>query len=438
MRADPGPVVSRVVLKRGREGRLRAGHLWVYRGEVASIEGVAEAGPGPGDVVDVLDARRNFIGRGFISPTSNILVRILTRDPAEVIDEAFFRRRVERAVAYRRSIAPGVEACRMVFGEADLLPGLIVDKYGDLVVLQTLTCGMDARKDVIVEIVRGLLEPKWIYERNDAASRSLEGLPPRCGFLAGPGRRDEGRDKDTTGGQGMDGRGAGGQDVRSGPAGIPRGTLFEIGENGLRFLIDVGMGQKTGSFLDQRENHAAIKPWCPGARVLDAFSYTGGFAIHAAAYGAAEVVGIDISEAAVEMARRNAELNGVGDRCTFVVANAFDELRRYEVAGESFDMVILDPPAFAKNKRAVEGAFRGYKEINLRAIKLLREGGVLVSCSCSYHMTEDLFMTMIYEAAADVGRQLRVVEMRTQAKDHPVLLAVPETRYLKCAILQVL
>ncbi|NPV53063.1 MAG: class I SAM-dependent rRNA methyltransferase [Firmicutes bacterium] len=406
--------MSKVVLKRGREGRLRAGHLWVYRGEVAGIEGAADSGlrpgPGPGDVVDVLDARHNFIGRGFISPTSNILVRILTRDPAEIIDEAFLRRRVERAVAYRRRVAPGVESCRMVFGEADLLPGLIVDKYGDLVVLQTLTCGMDARKDAIAGVVRGILKPRWIYERNDAPSRSLEGLPPRRGFLLA---------------------GLGGGDG-------PPGTQFEISENGLRFLIDVDMGQKTGSFLDQRENHAAIEPWCPGARVLDAFSYTGGFAIHAAAYGAAEVMGIDISGAAVEMARRNAALNGVGDRCTFAVANAFDELRGYEAAGESFDMIILDPPAFAKSKRAIEGALRGYKEINLRAMKLLREGGVLVSCSCSYHVTEDLFMTMIYDAAADARRQLRVIEMRTQAKDHPVLLAVPETRYLKCAILQVL
>ncbi|HHY47934.1 MAG TPA: class I SAM-dependent rRNA methyltransferase, partial [Firmicutes bacterium] len=215
-------------------------------------------------------------------------------------------------------------------------------------------------------------------------------------------------------------------------------TRFEIIENGLKFLVDVNMGQKTGSFLDQRENHAAIASWCPGARVLDAFSYTGGFAIHAAAYGAKEVLGLDISETAVELARQNAALNGFGDRCIFRVANAFDELRRLEAAGECFDMVILDPPAFARNKRAVEGAFRGYKEINLRAIKLLRENGILVSCSCSYHITEELFMTIIWEAAADAGRQLRVIETRTQAKDHPVLLGVPETRYLKCAILQAL
>ncbi|MGB9825952.1 MAG: class I SAM-dependent rRNA methyltransferase, partial [Desulfofundulus sp.] len=356
----------------------------------------------PGDVVEVVDHRGRFVGRGYINPSSQILVRLFTREQGEKIDREFFRRRLAAALEYRRRVVRHTSACRLVFAEADFLPALVVDRFGDYLSLQTLALGIDVHKNTIVEILDELLKPAGIYERNDVSVRELEGLPLVTGFLKGPFN-----------------------------------PVVEIEENGLRFLVDLAGGQKTGYFLDQRENRLALEGLAQGARVLDCFCHTGTFSIYAARFGAKEVLGIDVAGDALEMARENAARNGFQHICTFREGNAFDELRALDRAGERFDLIILDPPAFTKSKEALEGAIRGYKEINLRAMKLLPAGGFLVTCSCSYHMTEDLFLEVLLDAACDVGRQLRLVEMRRQAKDHPMLLASPETYYLKCFVLQV-
>lgn len=386
-----------VVLKRGREGRARARHPWVYAGEIDTITG----DPAPGDIVDVVDHRKKFLGRGFINPVSSITVRILTWDEQE-IDEGFLYRRIAAARDYRRAVGAEAPCYRVVFSDGDMLSSLIVDRYEDVCVIQTLALGMDVRKDAIAAAVRDILGTSKVYERNDSRARELEGLEQRSGFLGGE---------------------------------FP--TEFWVKENGLSFRVDVARGQKTGLFLDQRENHKAIAPWCDGARVLDVFCYTGGFAVHAAAFGAREVLAVDSSSLALETGRLNAAENGLEERISFVEGNAFDVLRRLEAEGERFDLVIVDPPAFAPGKRAVEAAYRGYKEVNLRAMRILAPAGILVTCSCSYHMRPDAFTTMLADAAADAGREAKLVEMRTQAKDHPVLLGVEETHYLKCGIVRV-
>ncbi|MCL4514594.1 MAG: class I SAM-dependent rRNA methyltransferase [Firmicutes bacterium] len=389
--------MARAILRRGKDRRLKDGHPWVYAGEIERVEG----GFNPGDIVDVVNSAGFFLGRGYINPFSQIAIRVLTwRD--EAIDEGFFHRRIARALDYRRRVMPEATSFRVVFGEGDFLPALIVDKYEDHVVLQTLALGMDQRKDWILAAIQELLKPRVIYERNDVAVRELEGLPVQKGPLLG----------------------------------VPDGE-FLIRENGLAFHVDVVEGQKTGYFLDQKENRRAIAPFVDGARVLDAFCNTGTFSIHAAHYGAKEVTGLDISEPAVRTAYRNAAVNGLGERCRFEVGNAFDLLRKYADEKVAFDTVILDPPAFAKNRQALAGAVRGYKEINLRAMKLLPPGGVLITCSCSHHMTEDLFVDTVLMAARDAKKELRRVALRTQAADHPILLGVKETYYLKCLVLQV-
>ncbi|MGE5578292.1 MAG: class I SAM-dependent rRNA methyltransferase [Syntrophothermus sp.] len=389
--------MTRAVLQRGKERRLKDGHPWVYAGEIERVEGEFN----PGDVVDVANSAGFFLGRGYINPSSQIRIRILTWED-EAIDAGFFYRRIERALDFRRRVMPEATSFRVVFGEGDFLPALIVDKYEDHVVLQTLALGMDQRKDWIISAIEELLHPKVIYARNDVPVRALEGLPVEKQALRG----------------------------------MPPGE-FLIRENGLIFHVDVVEGQKTGYFLDQKENRRAIAPFVDGARVLDAFCNTGTFSIHAAYYGAREVTGLDISEPAIRTAWRNAAENGLGGKCRFEVGNAFDLLRKYSEEKVTFDTVILDPPAFAKNRQALAGAVRGYKEINLRAMKLLPPGGFLITCSCSHHMTEDLFVETVLDAARDAGRQLRRVELRTQAADHPILLGVKETYYLKCLILQV-
>ncbi|MBC7082784.1 MAG: class I SAM-dependent rRNA methyltransferase [Bacillota bacterium] len=386
-----------VALKRGRERRARARHPWVYAGDIDVVAG----DPTPGDIVDVVDYRKRFLGRGFINPVSSITVRILTWDEQE-IDEGFFYRRLAAARDYRRAVGAEAPCYRVVFSDGDMLSSLIVDRYEDVCVVQTLALGMDVRKDMIAAALRDLLGITKMYERNDSRARELEGLDQRSGFLG-----DE----------------------------FP--TAFWVQENGLAFWVDVARGQKTGLFLDQRENHRAVAPWCDGARVLDAFCYTGGFAIHAAAFGAREVVALDSSATALEIARLNAEKNGFGERISFIEGNAFDALRRLEAEGERFDLVIVDPPAFAPGKHAVEAAYRGYKEVNLRAMRILAPAGILVTCSCSYHMRPEVFIAMLADAAADAGREARLVELRTQARDHPILLGVEETHYLKCAIVRV-
>jgi len=384
-----------VTLHPGREERLAGGHLWIYAGEIRSIDGRAE----PGDIVDVRAADRTFIGRGYINPRSTIAVRLLTRRK-EAIDEGFFRRRLEEALALRRRMVAETTAFRLVYSEGDGLPGLIVDRYGDVLVLQTLTLGMARHEPRIVRLLQELLQPAAVYGRNDAPVRQLEGLPLSAGFLAGEAP-----------------------------------TAQQIEESGLRFRVDIAAGQKTGFYLDQRENRLAVAGYARGD-VLDAFCYTGGFALHAARAGAT-VLGIDISPEAVAAATEHARLNELADRCTFQAGNAFDVLRALAKEAPRFDVVILDPPAFAPRKSAVAQAAAGYKEVNLRALKVLRPAGILVSCSCSYHVSEELLLALIAEAAQDAHRRVRLLEARTQARDHPIHPGMPETRYLKCLILEV-
>jgi len=433
-----------VTLKPGRERPLRAGRRWVYKTDVYTV---SDSDYDPGDIVRVVDARGRFVAKGYINPRSMIFVRVLTEEADEPIDEEFFRRRLWRAWDYRRRVLgtdADTDSCRVVFAEADLLPALIVDKFADILVVQTLALGIDRWQPVIVRLLDELFAPRGIYERNDVPVRELEGLGQRTGYLKGP----------------FD----------------PR---VEIRENGLPFLVDVARGHKTGHFLDQRENRAAIRPYVRGARVLDAFCHTGGFTCHALAYGAREVVAVDINPDALALARENVErlrraladssavaaagqatggqaapgegapggmaappppsaaMRGDG-RVSFHEANAFDFLRAQADAGEQYDVVILDPPAFAKNKQALEGAYRGYKEINLRAMKMLPPGGILITCSCSYHMKPELFEQMLADAAWDTGRRLRLIERRGASRDHPALFGADESQYLKCYILEVL
>lgn len=389
--------MATVILKPGKEFRLALGHLWVYSGEIAKIDGPLE----DGGLVDVRSIRGQWFGRGFINRKSTLTVRLLTTRPEE-IDRAFFRKRLLDAMAYRARVVDGTSAFRVVYGEADLLPGLIIDRYGDVVVLQTLALGMDVRKAELVELIDELMHPAAVFERNDPGVRRLEGLDARTGWLRG-----------------------------SAPA------EFEIREGRARFLVDIARGQKTGFFLDQRENRLAVERIVNDAAVFDAFCYTGGFAVHAALGGARQVTAVDISQDAVSLAKQNAERNGVAERCTFFAANVFNELRRQVGSGARYDVVILDPPAFAKTRDALPRALGGYKEINLRAMKLLRPGGVLVSCSCSYHMDETLLTGVIASAARDTRRTVRLMERRGQANDHPVHPAMPETRYLTCLVAQV-
>ncbi len=386
-----------MVLRPGRDVRIRQGHLWVFRTEIAAIEGE----PADGDVVAVVNARGRVLGAGFLNRQSLITVRLLTEGDRDV-DEALLRSRLERALAFRQKVVSGTTAYRLVYGEGDLLPGLIVDRYADVLVMQTLTLGMDRRKALLADLLRDLVGPRAIYERNDPAVRRLEGLPRQAGWIAGGGA-----------------------------------TEVEVEEDGARFVVDIARGQKTGFFLDQRENRVHVAGMAPGGEVLDCFAYTGAWGIHAARRGAARVTGVEISEEAVALATRNAALNDVADRCQFTCGNAFDELRRLAQAGARFDMVVLDPPAFVKTREALASGLAGYKEVNLRAFKMVRPGGWVVTCSCSYHVDERQFLSTVLEAARDARRDVRLVESRSQARDHPVHLAMPETRYLKCLILEV-
>ena len=378
--------------------RVEDGHPWIYSNEIESIDGNFE----PGDIVDVYNFRKRFIGRGYINPKSQITVRLMTRDKNENIDIDFFRKRIKAAWEYRKKVIE-TSCCRVVFGEADFIPALIVDKYGDYLVIQTLALGIDVWKDTIVKVLNEIFEPKGIFERNDVPVRELEGLDQKKGFLSDP--------FDTT---------------------------VETEENGVKFYVDIANGQKTGYFLDQKENRASIKDIVKDADVLDCFCHTGSFSIHAAHYGAKSVLGIDISESAVEFAKKNASLNGCDDICKFEVHNTFDVLHEWVKEGMKYDVVILDPPAFTKTRSALEGAIKGYKEINLRAIRLVKPGGFLVTCSCSHFMYPELFMKVIMDAARDDRKTLRQVEFRTQAKDHPVLVNSNETLYLKFIIYQVI
>ncbi|MBC7321336.1 class I SAM-dependent rRNA methyltransferase [bacterium] len=389
--------MARVILKKREHINIVRGFPWIYDNEIARIEGDFS----PGDIVDIYDISNTFLGRGYINPKSKITVRILTRKD-EAIDRDFFFKRIIQAWEYRKNLVD-TSSCRVVFGEADMIPGLIVDKFEDVLVIQTLALGIDRFKDIIVDILDEIFQPRGIYERNDVPVREVEGLPQKKGFLKGF----------------FD-------------------TKVEIEENGLRIIVDVENGQKTGYFLDQRENRSALKNIVEGGEVLDAFCYTGSFALHAVKFGASKVIAIDSSTSALDIAKKNAELNGFTERIEFIEGNVFDILRDFYKSRRTFDVIILDPPAFAKSQRHIEGAIRGYKEINLRAIKMIRDGGFLVTCSCSQHITPEIFQEIINSAMIDANRILRLVEFRTQAKDHPILLSYPESLYLKCGIYQVL
>ncbi len=389
--------MAKAFLVKGKEKRVEYGHPWIFRSDIAEIKGNFE----PGDIVDIFSSKNRFLGRGYINLKSQISIRLLTYED-EPVDYGFFYRRIESAWNYRKKVADPA-SCRVVFAESDLLPALIVDKFSDYLVLQTLALGIDKYKAQIVDILDDIIKPTGIYERNDVPVRELEGLKQCKGFLRGN----------------FD-------------------TSIEMVENGIKFIVDIENGQKTGFFLDQKENRAALKPFVGGAKVLDCFCHTGSFSLHAAKYGAKSVLGIDISEHAVECSTKNAVINGLDSICRFEAANTFDKLRGYYDTGETFDVIILDPPAFTKSRNTIESAVRGYKEINLRAMKILEKGGFLVTCSCSHHIDPDLFLDIIYDASIDSKRRIRQVEFRSQSKDHPILLSSEETQYLKCAILQVL
>jgi 23S rRNA (cytosine1962-C5)-methyltransferase len=382
-----------IVTKRGAD-RIRGGHLWIYRSDIITAEGVKG-----GSIVIVRDQNRNLVGQALFSDTSQIALRFLTQTE-EVIDRDWWRRRIVDAGSRRKGISSDTNAYRMVYSEGDLLPSLIIDRYNDVLVLQTLSQGTDAIKSLLVELLTQQFAPLAIIERNDVRVRQHEGLEMIAGTLYGEAPEQ-----------------------------------VEILQDGVRFLVAPLSGQKTGSFLDQRENRTAARKVAHG-RALDCFTFAGAFALQLAGV-CDSVLGIDVSTEAIQAARKNAELNQITN-IEFLEANVFDTLREMEAAGERFDTIVLDPPAFAKNRASVQPATRGYKEINLRAIKLLKPGGVLITCTCSYHMSEEMFLGLIAEAANDAHRKLQLIEKRTQASDHPILLGVPETYYLKCLIARVI
>lgn len=456
-------------LQRGRKKRLEQGHPWIYGNEIEKMEGSAEHG----DLVDVVGHQGKYLATGYWNPASQISVRVVSYRPVAEMDTAFFAERLRTCADHRSRFVEDAD-CRLVYGEADFLPGLVVDWFGSVLVVQLLTLGMDKRRDAIVEALVQVFRPQGIYERSDVGVRKLEGLEERTGVLYGD---------------------------------CP--PVVEIEENGLRLEVDIVAGQKTGYFFDQRENRASIRPlmkgwgarsgirlerrdtlelpetgagtagepgsgetlvpvngngklvtfpYWDGATVLECFAHTGSFTLHACKYGAKKVTCLDVSEYAIETAKRNVERNGFADRVEFVVADAFDYLRTHAKgrderlerslggadtskplsgAGRTWDVVILDPPAFAKTKSAVAGACRGYKDINLHGMKLVNEGGYLVTASCSYHMRPELFLETIHQAATDAGKLLRLVEWRAAGKDHPQLLGVSEGHYLKFAIFEV-
>jgi 23S rRNA (cytosine1962-C5)-methyltransferase len=448
-----------VILNRSRRPRLEQGHPWIYANEIDRMEGTAE----PGDLVDIRDAKGQYLATGYWNPASQIAVRVVSYQPLAEMDEAWFRTRFRQCAAYRnRFVGPG-RSCRLVFGEADFLPGLVVDRFGDVLVVQVLTLGMERARERWLPALVAQFAPSGVYERSDVGVRALEGLEERTGALYGE---------------------------------CPR--LIRIEENGLQVEVDIEGGQKTGYFFDQTENRAAIAPlmkgwgersgikleeretedgsrlvpvnakgnpvtfpYWDGATVLECFAHTGSFTLHACKYGAKKVTCLDVSAHAIETARHNVRSNGFEDRVDFVVADAFEFLRQQvrgreerqqradaagrkvdtskplSAEGRTWDVVILDPPAFAKTKRAVPGAIRGYKEINLQAMKLINEGGYLVTASCSYHVRPELFLETLLEAAADAGKTLRRIDWRGAGKDHPQLGGVEEGHYLKFGIFEV-
>ena len=391
-----------VTLKKGEGRILKSGGMWVFDNEIAKMEGNFENG----DMITVHDFDGYPMGQGFINLNSKIRVRLMTRDVSREIDRDFLYERVKNAWEYRKKVVD-TGSCRLIFGEADFLPGLVVDKFSDVLVVESLALGIDRLKEQIIEILKEILrqdgiEVRGVYERSDAKVRQNEGMERVKGFI--------GKEFDTN---------------------------VQIEENGVKYLVDVKDGQKTGFFLDQKYNRLAIQKLCKGARVLDCFTHTGSFALNAAVAGAREVTGVDASELAVEQASKNAILNGVQDLAKFLCRDVFELLPELEKKGEKYEVVILDPPAFTKSRSSIKNAVKGYREINLRAMKLVKDGGFLATCSCSHFMSYELFTETIGQAARNVHKRLRQVEFRTQAPDHPILWAADESYYLKFYIFQV-
>ena len=392
-----------VTLKKGEGRTIKAGGMWIYDNEIDTIVGTFRNG----SIVTVHDFDGYPMGKGFINQNSKIRIRMMTRRAEQEIDETFLKMRVQNAWDYRKTVMQDCSSCRVIFGEADFLPGLVVDKYEDVLVVQCLALGMEQFKETIVAIMKEVLAAdgivvRGVYERSDANERIKEGLSKVKGFI-----------------------------------GEPFDTNVEITENGVRYLVDVVNGQKTGFFLDQKYNRLAMQRICRGKRVLDCFTHMGTFALNAGIAGAAEVTGLDISEYAVQQANANAERNGLQNTVSFRCANVLDELPALALAGEKYDVVILDPPAFTKSREATRNAIKGYREINMKGLKLVRDGGYLATCSCSHFMTQELLAKTVKEAAKATHKRLRQVEFRTQAPDHPILWAAEESYYLKFYIFQV-
>ena len=395
-------VNASVILRKGEGRTLKAGGAWVYDNEIDKIEGEFTNG----DLVKVLDFDGYPMGTGFINTNSKITVRMLSRKKDTVIDEAFFEMRVRIAWEYRKKTVD-ISSCRVIFGEADFLPGLVVDKFSDVLVVQSLAMGIDRYKELIVDLLKKVMKEDGIeiigaYERSDAKVRKQEGMEQVKGFI-----------------------------------GQPFDTKVAIVENGVKYNVDIADGQKTGFFLDQKYNRLAIQKLCKGAKVLDCFTHTGSFALNAGVAGAVSVLGVDASDLGVKQAEENARLNGLEDTVKFQCADVFDLLPQLEKDGEEFDVVILDPPAFTKSRNSVKNAVKGYREINMRGLKLVKDGGYLATCSCSHFMTPELFTETIGQAAKSVHKRLRQVEYRTQAADHPILWAADESYYLKFYVFQV-
>ncbi len=390
-----------IVLKRNISRRVENGHPWVFANEV-NMGMALDTAAKPGEIVDVYTYEKKFIGRGYANPQSQIMVRLLTRDKGETINDQFFFKKILAAWAYRQTIGY-TENCRLVFGEADGLPQLIIDKFNDYFVLQTLALGIDIWKPAIIKALEQIFNPKGIYERNDVPVRELEGMQQQKGFLS-----------------------------------AEFDTNIVIIENGVKFNVDIANGQKTGFFLDQQDNRKAIQHIVKDADVLGAFCYTGSFEISAAHYGAKKVLGLDISQSAIYMCTKNAALNGLEDRCEFICVNAFDVLKNWTKEGKQWDVVMLDPPSFTKSRSSIDKAVSGYKEINLRGMKLVKPGGFLVTSSCTNLVQPELFLDIIYDAAKDAKRVLRQVVFNAQSPDHPIIRGQEYTHYLKFLIVQVL
>jgi 23S rRNA (cytosine1962-C5)-methyltransferase len=386
----------KIYLKPKEEIRIIQGHPWVYNNEIERIDGSIKSG----DIAYVYSNKKQFIGKGFLNTSSKIFVRILSRDESEIIDENFFTEIIKRANQSRLDLGYK-NSYRVLFGEADGIPGFIVDKYQDYLSIQILSLGIDLRKEMFVKILTSIFNPKGIYERSDVPVRKKEGLELFKGVLYGD---------------------------------VP--DIITIKENDLSMEIDLKNGQKTGSFLDQQDNHNAIKPYVKGKSVLDCFSHIGGFGLHAAYHGASEVTCLDISEHAVAQIEKNAKLNHL-NQVKAVKSDVFDALRNYQSTDQKFDMIILDPPAFAKKADDLKKAYQGYKDINLQALKIINPNGYLMSCSCSHYMSPSLFLEMLMDASNDAKRITQMVEFRIQGKDHPALLGSDESLYLKCVILRV-